>query len=95
MMEATSPPKRLQPFMRLYFITSDRNGITFTAVGTLRLTERHSAFNNHLGKMLFVGSACNVCTALQMKSVAVGKAGKYEDTGEFALLRNTAEINYQ
>jgi hypothetical protein len=28
------------------------------------------------------------------EKVAVRKADKYEDTGGFALLRNTAEINY-
>jgi hypothetical protein len=30
-----------------------------------------------------------------MKNIAERKAGKYEDTDGFALLRNTAEINYQ
>jgi hypothetical protein len=30
-----------------------------------------------------------------MKNIAVRKAGKYEDTGEVSVLRNTTEMNYQ
>jgi hypothetical protein len=57
--------------------------ITFTAVGTLCLTCNHTShyFNTHLGREVY--------------SYTVGKADKYEDTAEFALLRNTAETNYQ